>query len=368
MRILVLATESYGAVGGIAKFNRDLLCAVCSHPHANEVVALPRRLSGQRLVIPENLTYRETRPGKPAYVSAAIREILGCEGFDLIICAHINLLPVAWLAKLWTAAPIALVIHGIDAWQPGHSRLVNSLAGKVDAYIAVSDLTLERFFSWARARSGNGWVLPNAINMHEFSPGCQNALLMRRYGLTGRTVMMTLARLSNDEQYKGVDEVLELLPDLIREVPDLAYLVVGEGTDRSRLQIKAANLGIDGHVVFTGAIAESEKADHYRLADAFVMPGRGEGFGIVYLEALACGVPVLASKLDGSREAVRDGMLGILVDPDDRMELKTGILRTPKRPRGVVSEGLEYFSYSNFERRTHAIIDRIHGQGLTVTV
>ena len=72
-------------------------------------------------------------------------------------------------------------------------------------------------------------------------------------------------------------------------------------------------------MVFAGRVAESEKAAHYRLADAFVMPGYGEGFGIVYLEALACGIPVLASKLDASGEALRDGTMGLLVDPRIRM-------------------------------------------------
>jgi phosphatidylinositol alpha-1,6-mannosyltransferase len=111
--------------------------------------------------------------------------------------------------------------------------------------------------------------------------------------------------------------------------------------------------------VFAGYIPEREKADHYRLADAYVMPGRGEGFGIVYLEALACGVPVVASKLDGSREAVRDGALGILVDPNDAEGIKGGILEALARPKGVVLEGLEYFSYANFEQRAHHIIDKV---------
>jgi phosphatidyl-myo-inositol dimannoside synthase len=95
------------------------------------------------------------------------------------------------------------------------------------------------------------------------------------------------------------------MPALIKEIPTIAYLIAGDGTDRHRLEEKAKSLGVHGRVVFAGYIPESEKADHYRLADAYVMPGRGEGFGIVYLEALACGVPVVASQVDGGREAVR---------------------------------------------------------------
>ncbi len=112
-------------------------------------------------------------------------------------------------------------------------------------------------------------------------------------------------------------------------------------------------------MVFAGFIPESEKTEHYRLADAYVMPGWGEGFGFVYLEAMACGIPALGSKLDGSREALRDGDLGILVDPHDRDDLWQGILEVLKRPRGVIPPGLSYFSLENFNRRCHDILRQI---------
>ena len=95
-----------------------------------------------------------------------------------------------------------------------------------------------------------------------------------------------------------------------QEIPNIAYLIVGDGDDRQRLEAKARSRGIDDRVVFAGFIPEAEKADHYRLADAFVMPGRGEGFGFVFLEALACGIPVVGSRLDGSREALAPGGVG----------------------------------------------------------
>ena len=89
------------------------------------------------------------------------------------------------------------------------------------------------------------------------------------------------------------------------------------------------------------------------------MPSRGEGFGIVLLEAMACGIPVVASKVDGGREAVRNGELGIIVDPDKPQEVKAAIIRALQKPARIVPEGLDYFSYKNFERRCHDIIDQI---------
>jgi len=90
------------------------------------------------------------------------------------------------------------------------------------------------------------------------------------------------------------------------------------------------------------------------------MPSKGEGFGIVFLEAMACGIPVVASKLDGSREAVRDGLLGILINPNEPEEIKAGILEALQRPRGSIPLGLDYFCYENFELRCHEILHYIN--------
>ena len=107
-------------------------------------------------------------------------------------------------------------------------------------------------------------------------------------------------------------------------------------------------LGVGSRVLFAGFIPEEGKADYYRLADAYVMPSRGEGFGIVFLEAMACGIPVLGSRVDGSREALLDGKLGLIVDQSDRNELISGILQTLARPRGVPSE-LKEFSFETYK-------------------
>jgi glycosyltransferase involved in cell wall biosynthesis len=182
---------------------------------------------------------------------------------------------------------------------------------------------------------------------------------MERYGLRGKTVLMTLGRLVGQDRHKGYDEVIEALPALIGEIPDVCYLIVGKGNDRKRLEEKAKAFGVHDQVIFSGFVPEEEKVDHYRLADTFIMPSRGEGFGIVILEALACGVPVIASSVDGSREAVRNGELGIMVDPSDQQEIKDAILEALTRPKGVVPEGLEYFSSQRFEIRCHQILDSL---------
>jgi phosphatidyl-myo-inositol dimannoside synthase len=360
MRILVLTPDAFGRHGGMAKFDRDLITALCAHPECTEVVAIPRLMPNPPGPLPAKLTYVTAGLNSNLrYVVAALNVVRSNPRFDLTFCPLINLLPIAFLLRPWVRAPIVAVVHGVDAWKPTSRRVTNYLVGNIDAFIAVSELTKQRFLGWAKLDSDKAFLLPPAIDLEAFRPGPKDAALLDRYGLTGKTVLMTLGRLASDERYKGFDEILELLPTLSTEIPNVAYLIVGDGSDRPRLEKKARALGVHDRVVFGGLISEAEKADHYRLADTYVMPGWGEGFGIVYLEAMACGIPVVASKVDGSREAVRHGALGNMVDPSDQQDIKAGILEALNRPKGVVPEGLDYFSYGNFARRLHLIVESI---------
>jgi glycosyltransferase involved in cell wall biosynthesis len=161
------------------------------------------------------------------------------------------------------------------------------------------------------------------------------------------------------EQAKGFDEVIDVMPALVSEMPDLIYVAVGDGSDRERLQAKARALGLQDHCVFPGYVSESEKLEYYRIADLFVMPSRLEGFGYVFLEALAAGVPVIASKVDGSREAVRNGEWGALVDPDNPEELKAAIRSALTKPSVPDRSELQFFSWESFVQRCHAVLDSL---------
>ena len=364
MRLLTLVTDAFGGRGGIAKFNRDLLTALCAHPAIGEVVALPRVMPEPvTRRMPEGLTYHQEAAGsKAGYTRAVVQTLLGGGRFDGVVCGHLYLLPLAVLAAAWKRAPLLLVIHGIEAWKPTQgavgTRLTQWSVRHLDAFVAVSAVSKRRFAAWTRIDERKGFVVPNCIDASAYGTGAKRPDLLARYGLAGKRVLLTLGRMDPAERYKGFDETLEAVAALVPDHPDLAYLVCGDGGDRPRLEQKAIELGVSDRVVFAGYIPEAEKADHYRLADAFVMPGRGEGFGIVYLEALACGVPVVASSLDASREAVRHGLLGEVVDPDDAASVRRGILAALEAPRGV-PDGLAHFSFDQFRRRWHGVVDRV---------
>ena len=241
-----------------------------------------------------------------------------------------------------------LAIYGIDAWQRPDSWVTEWSASTVRFVFSISQITLDRFRSWCTIDERACAVLPNAVHSNKFAKGGRSRALEKRLGVVGRKVIMTFGRMSADERYKGFDEIIDVLPRLRRASPNIVYVAAGDGSDRPRLEAKARELGVADRVVFTGRIDEAEKADLYRLADAYVMPSSGEGFGFVVLEALACGMPVVASSADGTREAVRGGELGLVVDPRNPDALERAILEALQRPKQI-PPGLEYFSFANFQ-------------------
>lgn len=361
MRILVFCTEAFGGRGGIPQFNRDLCRALSAEPLAAQVRALPRIAPVDPVEdIPKRVDYRAEAAGpKLQYAWNAARSVLrspASDPFDLVLCGHLHLLPLAWLSARWVQAPLLLVVHGLEARTPSDKWLANQLVPQVDAFVSVSNHTKKQLVRWSGVDPENGRVVPNCIDRSRFTPGPAPPNLLKRYGLQDRTVLMTLGQLPVQEKRKGHDEVLEVLPELADDVPDLAYLICGDGPDRDRLEAKATRLGVGDRTIFAGYVPEEEKVGHYRMADAFAMPGRTEGFGIVYLEALACGVPVVASRADASKEAVRNGKLGAVVDPDDPASVKEGILKALREPHGV-PDGLDYFSVDRFRARWHRVVE-----------
>lgn len=367
MRTLVLLTDAYGGHGGIAKFNRDMLRALCAYPSCEAVIALARLGEPYSLDLPPRLEFRaESRASKVRYVRNVVQSLARGERFDAIICAHIHLLPLAALSARWARAPLVLLIHGIEAWRPPKGRLIRRAIRYVDAVVAVSAFTRDRFLEWAGSGQRRSFILPDCVEIECFGVGPKPAYLLDRYDLHGRKVILTVGRISSKERYKGHDEVLQILPSLVRETPELRYVIVGDGDDRPRLERKVANLRMHEHVIFTGYIDEAEKADHYRIADAFVMPGRGEGFGIVYLEAMACGVPVVASSLDASSETLSSEGLAYVVDPDDSEKLKDSIKEALAEGERRIPPGLWKFAYERFEAEWHRLMSIVLGDALSL--
>jgi len=362
MNVLMLLSDGFGALGGMSKFNRDFLQALDASATINRVHAVPRVIPDSiNESLPESVVYdRRAARGKIAFVRRAAAHAWYDSRIELVVCGHVHLLPVAYFIARHRNACLSLIIHGVEAWKPTGSRLTNRLARSIDRLIAVSELSTEKFCEWSRLPAAKAFVLPNCVDLDRFIPQPRDTALVRRYGLASSRVIMTLGRLESRERYKGFDEVLEAMPALVARFPDLKYLIVGDGEDSERLHNKADQLGIHDRVVFAGRIPENEKVRHYNLADAYVMPSMGEGFGIVLIEAAACGIPVIGSNADGSREALLQGRLGRLIDPRDAQQLKDAIAETlaAGAPR-VRNEAIETFGTKEFRARVDGWL---HGQ------
>ncbi|MFA6599601.1 MAG: glycosyltransferase family 4 protein [Candidatus Omnitrophota bacterium] len=360
MKILVLLTDGFGCGGGIAKYNRDLLNALCAYPACKEVVAIPRLMTGEPGRLPSKLTYLTTGIGnKLKYIKTVLFAISKKGPFDLIISGHIHLVPLAIVLKWLLCRPVILIIYGVDAWQPTKRHIVDFLVAQTNIFITISEFSKQKFLQWTHLKQAEWYLVPPCIEQSLYGEGPKNLLLVNQYDLNGKSLLFTLARLSSLDRYKGIDEVIEVMPALLKEVPSLVYLIGGDGSDRGRLEDKVKKLGLTKNVFFAGYIPETQKPDYYRLADAFVMPGWGEGFGITYLEALACGIPVVGSRLDASYEAISHCDIGIAVDPTDPEDLKKGIRTALKCRQRSVPVSLNDFSYQTFQARIHQVLDDI---------
>jgi len=352
MKILLLCTDSYGGHGGIALYNRDLAEALAARSDVEEVIIVPRVIRSEVHGVPPKITFHADAANGPAQYLRAVMRARRAKP-DLVICGHMHLLPVACSI----ARNPLLFVYGIEAWKHSRSALVNRLLHRARAIVSISEITRDRLLAWSKYR-GKTFLLPNAIHAENYGIRPKRPDLVARYKLEGKRVLLTVGRLAEEERYKGFDEVIEILRDL---PDDVVYMIAGGGNDAVRLQQKVAHLGLGDRVVFTGIFPDEEKPDLYALADVYVMPSRGEGFGYVFLEALASGVPVIGSKHDGGREALLDGELGLLVDPANPAEIAAAIREVlDAQPPRTFPPLLDYFSFQKFKARLNATVDEVH--------
>src|SRR5258708_3879366 len=247
LNILMLLSDGFGGFGGIAKFNRDFLTALGACDMVERVHALPRLISDPIENVPEAVVYdREAASGKIEFMRRLAAHACFRDRGNLVICGHLNLLPAAWLYARLYGARLALIVHGVEAWTP--HMLSGLLTRRVDAFIAVSNHTAERFTSWSGIAMDRAFILANCVDLDRFKPADRDQALVDRYGLRSNKVIVTVARLASDERYKGVDEVIEVMPRLLQRFPALKYLIVGDGSDRPRLEAKTRGVGVADRV------------------------------------------------------------------------------------------------------------------------
>ena len=357
MKILCLMREAYGTSGGIGQYNRDFLAAASNDHNVSKLCVIVRHAGPVNGDVPRKVIFQTSGTGSKArFITGSLRFALEHRDARMIMCGHINFVPLAFFLSLILGIPWYLQIHGIEAWDPQSSWRVRMMRN-AQLVVGVSTVTLDRFLSWCPDLRPRTFLLPPCFHGGQFKPGPRNADLARRYGLADEPVIMTLGRLVSKERYKGFDATMDAMPLILKERPNVQYLVCGRGPDEQRLRQKAQDMGIEANVKFAINISEEEKPEHYRLANVFALPSKGEGFGIVLLEAMATGLHTVASDLDGGREALREGLLGRLVNPENPQDVARAILAALNEPPSV-PQGLDYFAFPAHSARVHDLLGR----------
>ena len=275
---------------------------------------------------------------------------------DVVLVVHLVCAPAAWAVRALLPGhpPFALYLHADE--MTARRRLTRRALRTADVAIAVSDYT-RRLARDAGAPSRRLRCIPPGVDL----PG------PTRVTRDDRPTVLTVARLT--DRYKGHDVMIRAMALVRESVPEARWVVVGDGALRGELEAAAREHGVADAVTFTGALSDVERDAWLDRAHVFAMPSRlpptrsgGEGFGIVYLEAAAHGLPVVAGNVAGALDAVQDDETGLLVDPSDAGAVAgalVALLTDPHRARAMGEAGArraEEFAWPLIAERVREVL------------
>ncbi len=340
-RILVVTNDFPPRAGGIQSFVHALTIRLADT--ADHVVVYAPRWPGDAAfdadqpftVVRHPTSLMLPAPGVASRAAGLLREHR-CDAVWFGAAA-----PLALLApglRRAGARRIVATTHGHEAgWAqlPAARQLLRRIAGRVDVVTYLGDYTRQRLVR-AVGHSARLERLAPGVDPEFFRPGAGGAAIRERHDLTGHRVVVCISRLV---ARKGQDALLRALPAVARAVPDVALLLVGHGPDRARLERIADRVGVRARVRFAGGVPWEELPAYYDAGDVFAMPCRTrrggldvEGLGIVYLEASATGLPVVAGRSGGAPDAVRAGETGWVVDGREPAAVADALIRLLAAP------------------------------------
>ncbi|MBY8886230.1 glycosyltransferase family 4 protein [Streptomyces sp. PTM05] len=291
----------------------------------------------------------------------------GCSSVWFGAAAPLGLMAPALRAA--GARRIVATTHGHEAaWAqlPASRQLLRRIGEATDTVTYLGEYTRSRIAGALTPPAASRMVqLPPGVDEKAFHPGSGGAVVRGRLGLTDRPVVVCVSRLV---RRKGQDTLIRAMPDVLRRVPDAVLLIVGDGPYRAELEKLAADTGVAEAVRFTGSVPWAQLPAHYGAGDVFAMPCRTrrggldvEGLGIVYLEASATGLPVVAGDSGGAPDAVLDGETGWVVrggEPGQAADRVATLLEDPELRERLGSRGRRWVEES---WRWDLLADRLRG-------
>ncbi len=267
---------------------------------------------------------------------AAVAALRNRRGAGAILVWHLDLLKLVPLLNR-VSTRVFLFLHGIEAWRRQDALTRWALPG-VHLFLSNSEHTWERFLEW------NPGLRQAA---HALIPlGLGSAAAARTPAPCGKPIALIIGRLERGEGYKGHREMIEAWPRVIERVPDAELWIAGDGNLRRDLEQLARARRLNGQVRFLGKIPENEKEKTIEQCRCLALPSRGEGFGLVYLEAMRMGRPCLVSNQDAGREVVNPPEAGLEADPGNPRHLAEAVVR-------LLAPGPEWSKWSEQARRRY---------------
>ena len=313
--------EAHDAACTFPIYRLDLLRPEMAPPPANKLVSAWRFLT---IDIPLRLK-----------VVTTVWQLIRRHGIKVICIGE--LASTAWLAEFFRRVlgiRMVLYVHGeeittrFDAGSFGSRRVAHLRAA--DAVVAVSRFTQRALVEQMGVAAERVCLIENGVDTKRFSPGPDDPAFRARYGLAGKRLVVAVGRLV---PRKGFDKTISGWAQVLAAHPDAQLVIIGDGPQRAELQALADATGVAGSITLTGAVSDTDLLSAYRSASLFVMPNRTmpdgdtEGFGLVFLEANACGRAVIGGRAGGAVEAVRDGESGLLVNGENVDEIADAIIR-----------------------------------------
>jgi phosphatidyl-myo-inositol dimannoside synthase len=361
-QVLFVFTEVF-ANGGIQRFNQTILDACNGLEVQYRVLSLNDSTASIAAHQKHDSQYSITGfSGNRWHFVLAIVGALMRNRYDWVLIGHVNFLTLlaAILAPWRFRAPrTMLVAHGIEVWS-GIDGVRRFALRRIDRILCVSHYTRRRILEQAPALIADRLVIfPNALA--ETWRGC--VAIPFAQSLPERFIL-SVTRLEPGDRNKGIATVIEAFSMLAD--PSMHYFIVGQGRDRPFLELVAMRCGVQQRVHFVRGVSDSELVALYRKCRAFVLPSGKEGFGIVFLEAMFFGAPVIAASEKGAVDVVRNGSTGLSVPFGDTIAIREAIERimsdTELREclctngRSLVSEGGP-FTFARFSRRCAEVFE-----------
>jgi glycosyltransferase involved in cell wall biosynthesis len=333
--VLIGLFTELDAPGGVQRAGRHLASVMTEFAASRgmecRILSLNDGPELKRLKVAEReIVFTGSERAKGRFLLTAIRTARrpvskGRSKIRLVVAGHPNLAPVV-RAMRFAAPRVKSIIctHGVEVWEP-LTRLRRMALRSANVVLAPSKYTAEQAAAVQGVAPETIRVLPWALDPQFEALARQAAKSAAPANFPEGRVVLTVGRWRADERYKGMDTLITALPRLLPRFPELQLAAVGDGDDRAWLEDLAEETGVERHVHFLSGLSYAELAACYEHCEMFALPSKGEGFGLVYLEAMACGKPVIGGAHGGAPEVIDDGKTGYLVPHGDAAQLATAI-------------------------------------------